>query len=147
MKFNINKTKVISFYKKTNVITYDYKFCQICTTRTNSIKSLRVFLDSKLYFSFGLVRSATFISSSLDCLYMYIYINLHTSKLEYISDVWNSTMSTDADKLQCIHGEFSAFSVLIVSFPHMSYLLKFTLVLKSVPSFWKLLVSELILYL
>jgi hypothetical protein len=80
MKLNISKTRVISFSRKTNTLTYDYKLCQSSITRTDSIKDLGVFIDSKLQFhsyvdySFlqcikilGLVRTLTFSFSSLDC--------------------------------------------------------------------------------
>jgi hypothetical protein len=50
MKLNINKTRVIFFSRKTNTLIYDYKLCQSSITRTNSIKDLGVFIDSKLRF-------------------------------------------------------------------------------------------------
>jgi hypothetical protein len=48
--FYISKTKVISFTRKTNVLTYDYKLCQSSIARTDSIQDLRVYIDAKLYF-------------------------------------------------------------------------------------------------
>jgi hypothetical protein len=88
MKFNISKTRVISFSRKTNTLIYENKLCQSLITRTDSIKDLEVFIDSKLRFHnhidyifsqciklLGLVRTLIFSFSSLDCLYM-LYFNL-----------------------------------------------------------------------
>jgi hypothetical protein len=88
MKLSISKTRVISFSRKTNSLIYDYELCQSSITRTDSIKDLGVFIDSKLRFHnhvdyifsqciklLGLVRNLTFPFSSLDCLYM-LYFTL-----------------------------------------------------------------------
>jgi hypothetical protein len=48
MKLNINKTRVISSSRKTNTLICDYQLCQSSITRTDSIKDLGVFIDSKL---------------------------------------------------------------------------------------------------
>jgi hypothetical protein len=48
MKLNISKTRVISFSRKANTLIYDYKLCQSSITRTDSIKDLGVFIDSKI---------------------------------------------------------------------------------------------------
>jgi hypothetical protein len=102
MKLNINKTRVISFSRKTATLFFQYKLCHSSITRTNSIKDLGVFIDSKLHFHnhvdyifsqciklLGLVRAITFPFSSIGSLYM-LYCTLIRSKLEYASVVWNS---------------------------------------------------------
>jgi hypothetical protein len=44
VKFNDDKTKVITFARKINAINYNYQLCDECVTRTVSIKDLGVFL-------------------------------------------------------------------------------------------------------
>jgi hypothetical protein len=120
IKLNISKTKIITFSRKTNTLIYDYKLCQSSLIRTDSIKDLGIFLDSKLQFHdhvnhvfshcinlLGLVRSITFTFSSLDFMHK-LYIALIRSKLEYTSVVWNSITSTDASKLERIQRRFAA---------------------------------------
>jgi hypothetical protein len=120
MKLNISITRVISFSRKTNTLIYDYKLCQSSFTRTDSIKDLGVFVDSKLRFHnhvdyifsqciklLGLVRTLTFSFSYLDCLYM-LYFTLIRSKLKYASVVWNYITTTDANKLKRIQQKFAA---------------------------------------
>jgi hypothetical protein len=50
MKLNIDKTKVITFCRKTNILIYEYKLFHSTITRTDSVKDLGVYLDTKLYF-------------------------------------------------------------------------------------------------
>jgi hypothetical protein len=49
MKHNTDKTRVITFTRKTNAINYNYKLCDKCITRTDSIKDLGILLNSKLF--------------------------------------------------------------------------------------------------
>jgi hypothetical protein len=120
MKLNVSKTRVISFSRKTNrILIFHYKLCHSYITRTDSIKDLGVFIDSKLHFHnhadyifsqciklLGLVRAITFPFSSLGSLYI-LYFTLIRSKLEYASVVWNSVTTTDANKLERIQQKFA----------------------------------------
>jgi hypothetical protein len=64
----------------------------------------------------GLVHSITFNFSSLECM-LRLYTALVRSKPEDASVVWNSIMSTDANKLEHIQHRLGLRpSVLIVSF-------------------------------
>jgi hypothetical protein len=109
MKLNINKTSVISFSRKANTLIFNYKLCHSSITRTNSIKNVGVFIDSKLHFH----NHADYLFSQcikllgLGSLYI-LYCTLIRSKLEYTSVVWNSAMTTDANKLERIQQKFSA---------------------------------------
>jgi hypothetical protein len=95
MNLNISKARVISSSRKTNTLIYDYKLCQSSMTRTDSIKDLGVFTDSKLRFHnhvdyifsqcnklMGLVFILTFSFSSLGRLYI-LYFTLIRSELEH----------------------------------------------------------------
>jgi hypothetical protein len=55
----------------------------------------------------GVVLRITFIFSSLECLFR-LYIAVVRSKVEYMSVVWNSVTSTDANKLELIQQRFVA---------------------------------------
>ncbi|PNF39610.1 hypothetical protein B7P43_G10540 [Cryptotermes secundus] len=132
MKLNIAKTRVVSYTRNTNFLSYEYQLCHAIITRTSSIKDLGVFFDSKLHFHthvnyifseclklLGLIRSNTYRFSSLESLYV-LYFTLIRSKLEYASVVWNSITSTDANKLERIQQKFA--SICFYRFlPHISY--------------------------
>jgi hypothetical protein len=120
MKLTITKTRVIAFTRKTNVLYYTYKICDSSITRTDTIKDLGVQLDSKLHFHghvdyifsqsirmLGLIRTIPYSFSTLHSL-LILYITLVRPKLEYPSTVWNSIMSTDTKKLECIQWKFAA---------------------------------------
>jgi hypothetical protein len=49
-RLNISKTCVMSYSRKTNVLSYEYQLCHTAITCTSSIKDIGVFFDSKLYF-------------------------------------------------------------------------------------------------
>jgi hypothetical protein len=112
----------------------EYQLCHAGNTRTSSIKVVGVFFVSKLRFHnhvdfifsecikiLGCIRSITFTSSSLDCLYVvYEYFTLVRSTLEHASLVWNSITSTDANKLERIQQKFASLCVYRFP-PHVLY--------------------------
>jgi hypothetical protein len=49
MKHIIDKTKAITFTRKTNAANYKDKLCDKCTNRAGSVRDLGVLSDSKLY--------------------------------------------------------------------------------------------------
>jgi hypothetical protein len=111
MRLNINKTRFMSYSRKTNVLRYNYRLGHSVIARTSSIKDLGVFFDSKLCFHnhvdflfskwiklLGLIRSITSSFSSLDCLFV-LYTPLVRPRLEYASVVWNSITVTDSKSL------------------------------------------------
>jgi hypothetical protein len=132
MRLNIPKTRVMTYTRKTNFLSYEYQLCHVIITRTSSIKDLGVFFDSKLHFHehvdyvfsdyiklLGLIRSVTYIFSSLECLHI-LYFALVRPKLEYASVVWNSIISTDANKLERIQQKFASVCFYRFS-PHVPY--------------------------
>ncbi|PNF40967.1 hypothetical protein B7P43_G08815 [Cryptotermes secundus] len=137
MKLNVDKTKVITFSRKSNYFIYEYKL-HFTITRTYSVKDLGVYFDSKLHFhdhvSFifshcikmlGIIRCITFKYSTLECMFI-LYFTLVRSKVEYASVVWNSITSTDANKLERIQQEFTALCFKRF-FPQVDYRYDFAL--------------------
>jgi hypothetical protein len=99
MELNIQKTKIISFTRKTKSINFKYFVKDVLILRAECIKDLGVMLESKLYFhwrvdfvysqalrTLGLIRFITYNLSSLDSLVV-LYTDLIRSKLEYASVV------------------------------------------------------------
>lgn len=109
-----NNTKLRAIkQRQTNRLIYVYKFCQSSTKNTDCVRDL-IFQDLNfisiimltiysyilsVWSCLDLVLSITFFFPSLECLYTLYYILIET-KLKYVTLVWNSIMSTDADKLE-----------------------------------------------
>jgi hypothetical protein len=138
MRLNIAKTCVVSYSRKTNILSYEYQLRPTATTSTSGIKDLVVSFHSKLHFHshvdfiysecikrLGIISSTTFRFYSLDCLYV-LYFTLVRAKLEYASVVWNPIMSTDAKKL--VRFQQKIASVCFYRFvPHVPYSCTFAL--------------------
>jgi hypothetical protein len=105
--------------RKSDRLIYVYKLCQSCTKRIDSVRDLiiqdldfisiimlTIYILSVLS-CLDLVLSVTFSFSSVECLYTFCY-TLIEPKLEYASLVWNSIMSTDADKLESTQQKLAA---------------------------------------
>jgi hypothetical protein len=116
MELNIQKTKIISFTRKTNSINFKYFVKDVLILPAECIKDLGVLVDSKLYFhchidfvysqavrTLGLIRFITYNFSPL-CSLVVLYIALIRSKLEYSSVVWNKLTLTDSNKTENIRG-------------------------------------------
>lgn len=120
MKPNPSKIRAVSFTRKTTAWNYQYRLGNSFILRTDCIKDLGIYLDSKLHFHqhvdhlfshalklLGLIRTITFSFSTLDSL-LTLYSTLVRSKLEYASVVWNSVTITDSNKLERIQRKFAA---------------------------------------
>ncbi|PNF36234.1 hypothetical protein B7P43_G08692, partial [Cryptotermes secundus] len=91
VKLNVDKTKVITFSRKTYYFINKYK----------------------LFYS------------TLGCIFI-LYFTLVRSKVEYTSVVWNSIISTDANKLECNQQKYTALCYKR-SFPQVDYCHDFAL--------------------
>jgi hypothetical protein len=130
MKVNNDKSKVITFTRRTSPIHYNYKLCDKCITRTDSVKDLGILLNSELLFHhhvdyiffqslkmLGLIRSSTYSFSTIDSLLLFYCIFLR-SKLEYALTAWNNIAITDANKLESVQLKFAALTIMLA---HLSY--------------------------
>jgi hypothetical protein len=92
----------------------------VAIPRTQSVKDLGVYLDSRLHFHdhvnfifspcikvLLLIRSIAYNYSTLECMLVLCFV-LVRSKVEYASVVWNSITSADANKLERIQKKFTA---------------------------------------
>jgi hypothetical protein len=93
---------VISFTRKMNMLSCQYRFGNCLILQTDFIKDLDICIDCKLHFHhhvyflfshsvilLGLISTITFFFSTIDSLLM-LYIALVTAKLEHASVTWNS---------------------------------------------------------
>jgi hypothetical protein len=89
MNLNINKTRVTSCIRKTNILVSEYNLCKSLLNHMDAIKYFRVFLESNVYFhhhmdyvfSQAIKLLVTLSFSSFDSLLM-LYFTLVRSKLE-----------------------------------------------------------------
>lgn len=124
-------------------LVYLQYFCIIISNSSSFLKlplhPPRCFLWFKVSFSkscwlhifwiikpLGLIHFITCSFSSSECLYV-LYFTLLRFRLEYAVVVWNSVMSTDANKLEHIQQKLHPSVFMIIS-PHVPY--AYTIVLK-----------------
>jgi hypothetical protein len=121
LKIKITKMRNIAVTKEEESVVIIIIIVVTVITSIIALVCVVVVIDANLHFHdhvnfifsrcvklLGLVRSITFNFSSLECL-LRLYITLVRSKMEYASIVWNSIMSTDSNKLECIQQRFVAF--------------------------------------
>jgi hypothetical protein len=138
MRLNVAETCVVSYSKKTNVLSYEYQRCHTTSSSTGSIKDQGIFFDPKLHFQtnvdflfsdwmkfLDIIRSITLRFSSLDCLYV-LYFMLARSKLEFASVVSNVITSTAANNLERNQQKFASIGFYRFS-PHILYFYIFAL--------------------
>jgi hypothetical protein len=122
MRLNIAKTRVVSYSRKTNVLSCEYQLCHAAITCTSSIKDLGVCFDSKFYIhshvdfllSECIKRFRPYSFYNLQLLFSGVCIcaiRCVRSKLEYVSVLRNSLTSTDAKMFERIQQKFTSVSI------------------------------------
>jgi hypothetical protein len=109
----VQKTKIIFFTLKTNIIHFNYEISDVLILRSDGIKDIVFMLDSKLYFHYHayyvhsqavralvLIRYITYNFSPLDSLIVLCNASIG-SKLEYASVVRIKLTSIGCDILEC----------------------------------------------
>jgi hypothetical protein len=107
MELNVQKTRIISFTRKTNSTCFNYFVSGVSILRSDCIKDMGVMLDSKLHFhshvdylhsqglrALGLIRYIAYNFSFIDTLVV-LYNAFVMSRLEYTSVVWNNLTLTE----------------------------------------------------
>jgi hypothetical protein len=87
---NVNKTRVISFCRKTLCHDFDYELSESSITRTDCIRDLGVLIDTNIHFQIlsnavgllGLIRTVTLRFTSLHSLLM-LHCTLVRPQLEF----------------------------------------------------------------
>jgi hypothetical protein len=90
MNLNVNKTKVISFCRKTNCRDFDYKLSEWSITRTDCFRDLGVLIDTNLHFHIfchpvgllGLIKTVNLRFSSPHSL-LTLYCTLVRPQMQY----------------------------------------------------------------
>jgi hypothetical protein len=115
MKHSVNRTTVISFSRRTNLLGLDYKLCESLLLAVIDLEMLNysnlnfhrdvdnIFLKAVRFLC--LIQIVTFSFFSVQKL-LVLYCILVIPQLECASVAWNSIALTDACKLECIHQTF-----------------------------------------
>jgi hypothetical protein len=115
MKHSVNRTTVISFSRRTNLLGLDYKLCESFIACADSVIDLEMLNYSNLHFHHDvgniflkadrflcLIQIVTFSFFSVPNL-LVLYCTLVILQLECASVAWNSIALTDGCKLERIH--------------------------------------------
>jgi len=123
MYLNVSKCNIVTFSKKSDIITFDYYIEDKMLIRKSSIIDLGVILDSKLNFGEHIDtivnrghRMLGFIkrrSKEFNDPYITkaIYSSLVRSHLEYASVVWNGIGITASNRIESVQKQFLLFAL------------------------------------
>lgn len=118
MSLNIDKCAIISFSLKKNTLLFDYKLNNSNLTRTNVIKDLGVFFDTKLSFTFHVnyIRNKSykklgFVKRMCKDFYdesalKILYFTLVRSNFDYASLIWRTNNIIQNHSLSTIQNNF-----------------------------------------
>lgn len=118
LNLNINKCKIISFCKSSNVIDFNYTVATQVLEKVDTISDLGVVFEKKLDFgihldavvsramnTLGFVMRSTREFTNIDTI-IYLYKTLVLSKLTYCSQIWSPHYEVDYKKLESIQRKF-----------------------------------------
>ena len=116
--FNVNKCYVMSFTRKKEIFSFDYRMGETVITRVNEFKDLGVIFDNKLTMRahvisvsnkassmYGFLVRSTKEFNDIGCIKQ-LYISLVRSILEYASVVWNPYYQTHIYAIERVQNRF-----------------------------------------
>ena len=123
MVLNPAKCQVVTFSRKHQPISFDYRLGGTLVPRVSQVKDLGVILDTKLTFKqhlsliiakasrqLGLMIRMTRHFTNIQCLTT-LYCSLVRSSLEYCSTIWNPHYNNAVKRIESIQHRFVRFAL------------------------------------
>lgn len=132
MVLNPGKCAVVSFSRRRNPISFDYRLANLVLPREDRVNDLGVLLDSKLAYKdhigyivtkasrqLGFIFRTTKAFTNIYCLKA-LYCGLVRSTLEYCSAVWNPHYQNSVERIESVQRRFVRFALRLLPWrdPH-----------------------------